>query len=294
MKFLFSAFFFISIININSVCSQIIACSDEDVENRIKRFLNTTTLVVLEDEKDSYYNVVVSNAMYKYWKINNYKLVSIAESKNFINNEKYSFLALGYFNDDALALKKSNNYGLNLSLVEPLAVNIVSYSFSKDSVALYNQMYRIISVIQMMHEYVGFHKRKFEKADKNLPSSLLEFYNSRRIELDDKRVVVNKSDLTKFYASDKTTNLLTLEGIEKNFKVKPEIVSAEKLAKIILKQDPKIVFIDGYGNYTNMVTAKGGRVIATGKGYVPNYSKKIIKSAFLATLIGISTFLILH
>lgn len=280
-------FLVIGVIRVNA---QLIASPDEYLNNRISRCYKSTVLVILEDDDKSYYNDLITHSFNSYWKIGKFKFIKKAEVKAYSNNDKYSFFSFGHFADDARVFSQPY-YGFSLSLVEPLTVNVISYSYGKDSLPVINLTYKLVSVVQMMQDYISYHHKRINKLDKKLPGYIVDYYNSRKKELYKKKIYINQDDINKYYDKESEQYLLTVEGVTKNFRVKPEVVSADIIAKAIMEQDEKVVFVDGYGKFTNLVTAKDGKVVSCGKGYIPNNKKMVIKSIIFGTTLAVAIIL---
>jgi hypothetical protein len=162
-------------------------------KQQIGMFLNSKTCVVLEDGSISY-NVLIKDAVQKYWKTPGYEFINQQEFEKRRFDSKYSFIVLmkGVFDKDpggvsynyiSLVLGDSTNDMTNMP--ELCSVPI---SYSNDNDADYG--YVVPAIVKFMQKHV----KKLQERRFLISLSGLKYYNGT-LKLKDKILLLNKDKM---------------------------------------------------------------------------------------------------
>ncbi len=194
----------------------------------VDRFYNTRTLVVLEDDMFSEYNVFIKDAVKEHWEITDYDFISSGSFEDMRKDPAYSFIVLTatrfdrdragtFFNFINLLLGK--DVGRIEEMPEFCAVPLSVQG--ADDTEYSQKLGMILRFMQAHVEHI--------KEDPSLKGKkYLKYYNKFVPEAKNKTILVSEKDLV--------PELRTEEAIDKYYPHNLEVVSDEQINEAIRKR----------------------------------------------------------
>ncbi|MCQ2973788.1 MAG: hypothetical protein MJ211_03140 [Bacteroidales bacterium] len=207
----------------------------------IKKFFETKTCVVLDNNIFNSYNSGIKKAVESSWKLTEFEYITQDEFKARRKNPKYSFLLMtkDFYKDDSdrmtyafLSLLLGGNFD-SVDKMPTLASFPLSYWENQD---YEKYVYKLTPIVKFMQNHVNLTKEHPELTEKNI----ILYYNKNVEKLGDKKLYIIKEDLPK----DLKTPAKVKECYSKPFEILEE---PDELETIIKNQDEKTVFVHKVG-----------------------------------------------
>lgn len=207
----------------------------------IKKFLNTKTCVVLDNNIFNSYNSGIKQAVESSWTITKFEYCSFDDFQKRKYDPQYSFLMVtkDYYKDDSdkmtyafLSLMLGGDYK-SVYDMPTLASFPLSYYENQD---YEKYVYKLAPIVKFMQNHVNLTKDHPELTEKNI----VLYYNRNAEKLGDKKLYIIKEDLPKdLNTDDKVKAVYT-----KPFQI---LAEQENLEDIVKANDPKAVFVHKVG-----------------------------------------------
>jgi hypothetical protein len=205
----------------------------------VNRFYNTKTLVVLEDNPLSGYNLVIKDFMEKEWKLTPYDFIHYSEFDEKRMDEKYSFLLLSQVRFDNDKTMAKYNF---LSLVLGGNVKIVSnmpdlcpLPLSYSDVDEDNYIYKLQTILRFMQNHVEL----IHKNPDIIKTNTFKYYNKNMGDI--------KSKIFYVVADELAPDCNTEAKIKKIYPYKFKIATREEIGQAIDQKDDNVVFLHKVG-----------------------------------------------
>ncbi len=202
-----------------------------------KDFMQTKTLVVLNNNPFSSYNVVIQKAVETLWKITPYEFITPKEFISKKGNKAYSFLIL---TDAALEHKKTLMQYNILNLILGGKVNTINDMPDLGSIPLSytneeeeDYLYKIGGVLQFMQYFVHYNLNNPNK-------DLLKLLKNIEGNIGNKEIWLLKNEV------DDEVN--TLEKIKQYYTGSVKFATEEEIADAIARKDANVIFLHKIGN----------------------------------------------
>lgn len=205
----------------------------------ILAFFKTKTLVVLEDNPLSEYNIIIKEVMKQEWKVTPYDFISKQEFESKRFDPQYSFIYLSKVSferdkTDAeyrfLFLSLGGNYFQLSQMPDLVAVPVSYYGVDEDSYG-----YKMGILVRFMQNHILLLKEHPEISSSNV----FEYYNKNIKDIKDKTLYLLENELSK--------EVNTPARIRKVYPYKFKIVTKEEIEKAIRERDPNVVFLHKVG-----------------------------------------------
>lgn len=207
----------------------------------IKKFFETKTCVVLDNNIFNSYNSGIKQAIESSWTITPFEYISFDEFQQRKFKPEYSFLLVtkDYYKDDSdkmtyafLSLLQGGNYK-SVYDMPTLASFPLSYYENQD---YEKYVYKLTPIVKFMQNHVNLTKDHPELTEKNI----VLYYNRNAEKLGDKKLYIIKEDLPK----DLNTEAKVKAIYTKPFEI---LAEQENLEDIVKANDPKAVFVHKVG-----------------------------------------------
>lgn len=208
-------------------------------KDEIKKFSESRTCVVLEQDPFSSFNSYVKEAMPKFWKVTPYEFIDVNEFNVRRLNPAYSFIVLTETNFDK---DKSNSVFNFINLlqgkdVEKIGENpeicAVPLSFAGEDDLEYG--YKLGAILEFMQK----HARLIMEDPSKTGRKYLKFYNENVPAVMKKRILVREEDLS--------PDIATIERIKAIYSNDIEIVPEDEIVKAIEEKTPNTVILHKVG-----------------------------------------------
>lgn len=217
------------------------------------RIPQITTMVVLENDMFSSYNIYVKDAMEQYWKLTPFEFISTAEFENLRKDPGYGFLVLtgtSFERDKGHVYYNFLNFllGKDVKKIEEmpeLCSFPLSYSESNED----EYVYKLELVVRFMQQ----HAEMIIKDPSVTALQYLTYYNRNTPELVNKTLLLEEDDL----AEDVNTGEEIGELINHTFR----IVSREEIEAAISEKRPHTVILHKVGPENTSHTGRTYKVL---------------------------------
>jgi hypothetical protein len=204
-----------------------------------RKFIGSTTCVVMEDGPFSFYNQEIRNAADKYWKVTPLRYISTAEFNVMRTDPSYSFIVLTITNfsndksgsayDFLTLLLGADVEGLD-ELPEFCAIPL---SFAGAPEEEYS--YKLGLIIRFMQ----YHADLVMKNPATSALRYLKYYNRNVPEISGKTILVREEDLA--------PEINTPESIARYYPYKVRIVDEEEIIRAIENKDKDVLIVHKVG-----------------------------------------------
>jgi len=212
-------------------------------KKQIEDFFNSKTMVVLDADQLSGYNIVATDAVKKYWTITPFEIITSAQFDQMRTDPKLSFIFLSkvqlvkekqevyyqYLNV-CMGAKVKDLIDLPQLLMLPLAYTGVDEDDYVDKLPL-------------MFRFAQVHLNNLKTAQNPQTWYILKNYGNQSKQLMDKTLLVKESDLSE--------EVNTLEKIRKIYPGTVKIVSSEDIIQAIEEQAPNTAILHQLGPAEN-------------------------------------------
>jgi hypothetical protein len=204
-----------------------------------KKFVGSTTCVVMEDTPFSFYNQEIKNAVDRYWKVTPVRYITTAEFNVMKTDPSYSFIVLTITN---FSNDKSGSAYDFLNLLLGADVNdldelpefcAVPLSFAGAPEEEYS--YKLGLIIRFMQ----YHADLVMKNPSTTALRYLKYYNKNVPEIANKTILVRQEDLA--------PEINSLERIGKYYPYKVKIVKEDEIIKAIENKDKDVLIVHKVG-----------------------------------------------
>jgi hypothetical protein len=208
-------------------------------KDEIKKFSESKTCVVLEDDQLSSFNFYMKKAMEKYWKLTPFEFINVNEFNIRRLNTAYSFIVLTETNFDK---DKSNSVFNFINLLQGKDVDklgempeicAVPLSFAGEDDLEYG--YKLGSILEFMQKHAQLIMEDPSKTGRKY----LKFYNENIPAIMKKKILVKEEDLS--------PDIGTIERIKAIYSNEIEIVPEEVILKAIEEKTPNTVILHKVG-----------------------------------------------
>lgn len=219
----------------------------------ILAFFKTKTLVVLEDNPLSEYNIVIKEVMKHEWKVTPYDFISRQEFESKRFDPQYSFIYLSkvsFERDETdaeyrfLFLSLGGNYFQLSQMPDLVAVPVSYYGVDEDSYG-----YKMGILVRFMQNHILLLKEHPEISSSNV----FEYYNKNIKDIKDKTLYLLENELSK--------EVNTPARIRKVYPYKFKIVTKEEIEKAIRERDPNVVFLHKVGPEGTKLNARCYKIL---------------------------------
>ncbi|SMO74456.1 hypothetical protein SAMN06265379_106116 [Saccharicrinis carchari] len=204
-----------------------------------KDFLNTKTFVVLDENPMSDFNFMIKKVMPRIWNITDYEVISQAEFEEKRRDPSYSFIVTSTVTFDRDKTKARYTFvsllmGKDVKSITEMP-DLCSIPLSYVRVEDDSYAYKMEGFIRFMQDHVELVNRE----PKIISNNMFKYYNKNVKSLSNKILYVVKEDLA--------PDVNTINKIEAVYPYAVQIVSQEKIAEAIEKEDPDVVFLHKVG-----------------------------------------------
>jgi hypothetical protein len=214
-----------------TVCSQKIFTNYDDYRS----FLNTRTLIVLEDNPLMPYNFEIQRIIEKEWTITEYEIITYRQFEEKRTNPDYSFLLLTEVTFEKDRSGTRYNF-LNLilggpyrSLSEMPDLSAVPLSYLDADEDTY--MYKLSAMVRIMQNHV----REVLEYPEILDSDLKTYFNSNKSSLENKTLFLLKEEVS--------PDLHSLSDLNDIYPYKVEFVTTREIQDAIEARAKDVVFL---------------------------------------------------
>jgi hypothetical protein len=219
----------------------------------VELFMNSKTLVVLEDGIFSAYNIDIKKAVEQHWEITDYEFISTEDFNQKRYDSAYSFLVLI---QTSFERDKKNVYYNFLNLILGKTVKTIAempefcsipLSYSEGDEMIY--IYKLGLMIRFIQEHVQL------IANDPTVTSLrdLKYYNKNAPEVKNKVILVTEDGLS--------PEVNTISKIKNSYPYEIQIVSHEDIKNTILKKQPNTVILHIVGPEEGSKTGRSYKIL---------------------------------
>ncbi|MGC9470154.1 MAG: hypothetical protein ACP5D1_01290 [Bacteroidales bacterium] len=217
------------------------------------RIPQITTMVVLENDMFSSYNIYVKDAMEKHWKLTPFEFISTAEFENLRKDPDYGFLVLtgtSFEQDKGHVYYNFLNFllGKDVREIEEMP-ELCSFPLSYSEADEEEYVYKLELVIRFMQQ----HAEMILKDPSVTALQFLTYYNKNTSELVDKTLLLEADDL----AEDVNTEEEIRELIDHTFR----IVARDEIEAAIAEKRPHTVILHKVGPENTSNTGRTYKVL---------------------------------
>ncbi|MDR0713648.1 MAG: hypothetical protein LBF89_05245 [Bacteroidales bacterium] len=220
-------------------------------KQQIDDFFKSKTMIVLDANPMIGYNIVIANAVKKYWKITPFEIISSDRFDETFTDPKLSFIFLSRV---TLAKQEEVCY---------LYMNIVMGNKVKDITDLPELLSlplaytgvdedNYVDKLPLMLQFAQIHLNRIHEKGFKMPYSLKD-YNDNVNELKNKTLYLKESDLSKEVSAP--------DDIKKLYSGKVKIVSSEEITQAIEQKEPNAAVLLQIGPAENENSGRSYRLI---------------------------------
>lgn len=206
---------------------------------QIEDFFKSKTMVVMDADPMIGYNIVVTDAVKKYWTITPYEIITSAQFDKMFKDPKLSFVFLSKVQ---LERDKEEVYYLYMNVVMGAKVKditelpeLLSLPLAYTGVDEDNY----VDKLPLMIRFTQVHLNNLKTAANPKPVYNLKNYSNQAKALIDKTLLLKETDLAE--------EVNTLEKIQKEYPGTVKIVSSEDIAKAIDEKTPDTAVLHQIG-----------------------------------------------
>lgn len=207
----------------------------------LKRFKNTTTMVVLEKNPMLEYNFKIKETVEKHWNINNYEVITFStedfekarkdSTKSFlVKNTVYNEKDKTKSKFDYLCVELGGDYEFIRQMPDIASVPICYSGVGEESYG-----YKLGILCQFLQNHIKLTTENPQLTSKNI----LKYYNSQMADIHDKTLYLVKEELN--------PDLNTEAQIRAVYPYKFKIVTREEAEAAIDRKDPDVVLLHKVG-----------------------------------------------
>lgn len=257
-SFAYTCMLLIFSLSVHAQMGQIRACE------KIDDFKKTTTLIVLDNQKNTAYNQKIQKIIDSYWRLTPVKYIPEDSLKNYFGNSEYSMLVRNNSKrmvrrgGGRTATIQNNDLAIYICDQGPLENYLGGDAIASVDLAevmrVDDYLYKLGGLIQGMQSYVDF--LESEKIDRNTYEKEIKRFEIERVgDLANLTLLVCADDL-----SAKTNNP---EKLIKSYGYPVEIVSKERIEEALDNEEGNIVYMHLHPRQREffLIQAAGGRVL---------------------------------
>jgi len=247
-------------------------------KEEIERFFTTKTMVVLEENPMSEFNLAAKEVFEKDWKITPHEFIKYADFEAKRNDPQYSFLMINQVRYEKDKTKSTYNYiSLLLGSSDKFVSNmpdLCSFPLSYSGVDEDHYNYKLATILR----FIQYHVQIIRQNPEIIKENVFKHYNDNIGDIHGKTLYLVKEELAKEINSE--------AKIKKLYGSKFKIVTREQLEEIINNGDEDAVFLHKVGPEGTNLDARVYKLIlgvADNKMYYFDYHKQNEKNqdAFL-------------
>ena len=219
----------------------------------IKRFLATTTYVVLEDNPMSEYNRNIRRAVEGSWDITPYEFITASEFEELRSDIDKSFLVMLQVRFQRDRLEATYNF---LSIVLGAAVrrhtdmpDISSVPLSYSSVPEHSYAYKLESLVRFTQNHI----RLLNEDPSLISSNIFDHYNKNRRDAKQKELWLLERDVER--------SIRSLSAIRNLYPHPVRLVSQEDIEQAIAERNEDVVFLHKVGPEGTRLQARCYKVL---------------------------------
>ena len=204
-----------------------------------KKFIASTTCIVVEDNPFSFYNAELKTAVEKYWKVTPYRFITVNEFNVMRNDPAYSFIVLtitNFSNDKSGSAYDFLNLLLGAdvdNLDELPEFCAIPLSFAGADEAEYS--YKLGLIVRFMQHHADL----VMKNPQTTALRYLRYYNKNVPEIGHKTILVMREDLS--------PEINTEEKIKAWYPYKVRIVDEEEIIRAVDNQEKDVLIFHKVG-----------------------------------------------
>lgn len=256
----------ISLFVFTFLCGGMLAQAPYPTRDEAMRFNKTRTMVVLEDELFSGFNIYIKSCMEKYWKITEYGFISTSEFEELRTDSTVTFLILTqtrFEKDKGLVYYNFVNLlmGKDVDKIEEMP-EFGSFPLSYSEVDEDKFVYKLPLIVQFFQSHV----KNIQDNPGVTALQYLNHYNENASRIKDKVLMLAEDDLG--------PKVKTMSGIKALYSGEFEIVSHEEMEKAIDERRTNSVILHKVGPEGSKKTGRSYKVIIgcyDGLVYYSNY-----------------------
>jgi hypothetical protein len=213
-----------------------------------QRFLNSKTMVVLDDALMTDFNAKIREIMQRSWTITPFEVITSRQFEEVKNNPDLSFLMTTVVTFDNDRTKARYNF-ISLLMGQPRAEvrsmpDLCSLPLSYHRVEEDSYHYKLEAFVLFLQRHV----QNVIGNPKLIGDSGFRQYNREKGSLAGKKLYLTKEDLAR--------DIQTTAAIAANYKYDFKIVTREEIADAIARQDPDVVFLHKVGPEGTRIRAR--------------------------------------
>jgi hypothetical protein len=245
-------------------------------KQQIEAFFKSKTMVVMDANPMIGYNIVIADAVKKYWTITPFEIITSEKFDKIYTDPSLSFIFLS-----RLELKKETD-------VYYLYMNVVMGAKSKDITDLPELLSlplaytgvdedNYVDKLPLMVQFAQIHLERMKNKNFRMPYSLKD-YNSNAKLLKGKTLLVKESDLS--------PEVNTLEKIQKLYPGKVKIVDSETIMQAIENKEPDVAVLHQVGPGEDENSGRSYRLIFGTDGILHYYNYLTISQRYPAGMLA--------
>ncbi len=208
-------------------------------QEHIKQFFQTTTLVVVNDNPMSEYNLKIRESVKKSWKITDFEFISEAEYGEKRKNPDYSFLTIDkvYYEKDKngaqyefMCLSLGGNYKKEDDMPQLCCIPLCYFGVEEDYYT-----YKLGTLVNFMQNHMLITSK-----DPGLNEiNIISYYNKNRSDIKEKTLYIVKDELSK--------DVNSAAEIKKVYPYKFKLVTRGEVEEAVDNEDDNVVFLHKVG-----------------------------------------------
>ncbi|MCW3807280.1 hypothetical protein [Plebeiibacterium marinum] len=217
----------------------VVAQKNMATEADYKKFFNTKTYVVMDDNPMSDFNFMIKKVMPRVWDVTEYEIISHSEFDEKRRDPSYSFIVTSTVTFDKDKTKARYTF---ISLL--LGKDVYSITDMPDLCSIPLSYLRVEddSYAYKMEGFIKFMQDHVKLVSQNpniIGANMFKYYNKNVKSLNNKKLLLVKEDLT--------ADINTLSKLQKEYPYHVEIVDQEIITKAIEDKDPDVVYLHKVG-----------------------------------------------
>lgn len=208
--------------------------------DEVKKFYKTKTMIVLERNPLTEYNVIIKEVIPAEWHITDYEFITYKEfEETYRFNSEYSFLVITNvsFEGDATGCEYRFLHALLGGPSQTISdmPSLCSVPIAYNDVDEGSYMYKVRTLLRFIQNHIELINKNPEIISKNI----FEHYNENIKDIKSKTLYLVKEDLE--------PEINTIAKIKKVYPYKFEIKTREEIEQLIIDKDPNAVFLHKVG-----------------------------------------------
>ena len=208
-------------------------------KKQVENFFNSKTMVVMDANPMIGYNIVIADAVKKYWTVTPYEIITSDEFEKMHTDPKLSFIFLSKVQ---LEKDKEEVYYLYMNVVMGAKVKDITDLPELVSLPLaYTEVDEddYVDKLPLMLRFAQLHANNLKAAKNPRTSNNLRSYSLDSKQLEKKVLLLKESDLSE--------EVNTLEKIKKVYTGEVKIVTSEEMVKAIEEKTPRMAVLHQVG-----------------------------------------------